>query len=70
MARHLFIVSPERMDFFAELRDRFADDPHVRVIVDRRCSKRAGSPPRADRRVQREADEDLRTRGYAIVTLP
>jgi hypothetical protein len=70
MARHLFIVSPDRMDFFTDLRERFADDPNVQVIVDRRQRQPGNAPPRPDRRVQREVDEELRTRGYAIVTVP
>jgi hypothetical protein len=72
MARYLFIVSRDRMDFFRDLRERFADDVNVEVIVDRRKKESDEAPPRSapDRRVRPELDEELQSRAYAIVSFP
>ncbi len=77
MSRHLFIVSRDHPDLYDYLTERFAGDPKVLVILDRRMGERRRetvSVPvnrqRADRRHRPEIDLEIRTRSYAIVTVP
>ena len=75
MARHLFILSRRDPDLYAYLKERFADDDAVEVILDRRDA--SASPARGggntagsqDRRRRPEADTELLARSYTIVTL-
>ena len=76
MARYLFIVSRQHLDLYDYLRDRFADDQNVRVILNRRVGERrrtiaavARERRASDRRSRPEVDEELRSRSHAIVTL-
>ena len=76
MSRHLFIVSRNYPDFFTYLMERFADDPNVEVILDRRAARerrRRQDAVEVDRRVrdrrrQRALDEELETRSHVILT--
>ena len=63
----LVIVARDRPDLFEQLANRFAREPHVRVMFDRR----QGLAPTGDgeRRLAEEAaNERLRTEGFIIVT--
>jgi hypothetical protein len=77
MGRTLFIVSREHPDLYAYLRERFASDTAVEVILDRRLGQRrqrdapTGVDRRqADRRSRPEVEIELRTRSHAIITIP
>lgn len=74
--RHLFIVSRERRWLFDYLVDRFADDPKVLVILDRRFSERrtmqvpiTTERRRSDRRTHPVSEEELLQQGCVIVDL-
>jgi hypothetical protein len=71
------VVSREAPELYEELRERFADDPKVIVILDRRVAERRRRVEpvpverrQRDRRTRPEVQEELRTSQYAIVTLP
>jgi hypothetical protein len=77
MGRTLFIVSRQHPDLYAYLRERFASDTAVEVILDRRLGQRRQreAPPgvdrrRADRRSRPEVEIELQTRSHAIITIP
>ena len=77
MGRTLFIVSRQHPDLYAYLRERFATDTAVEVILDRRVIQRrqreaAREADRriADRRARPEVEVELRTRSHAIITIP
>lgn len=77
MGRTLFIVSRQHPDLYAYLRERFATDDAVEVILDRRLGQRRqrDTAPdtdrrRADRRERPEVEMELRTRSHAIITIP
>ena len=77
MGRTLFIVSRQHPDLYAYLRERFATDTAVEVILDRRLvQRRQRDAPRdaerrlADRRARPEVEIELRTRSHAIITIP
>ena len=76
MPYHIFIVSHEDPDLYAYLANRYADDPAIQVILDRRFAKRrqsmspvAAERRQRDRRSRPSVDEELRLRSHAIVTL-
>jgi hypothetical protein len=76
MARHLFIVSRNHQDLYTYLCERFANDPNVEVILDRRHGQRrqrmvSGLPERRarDRRGRPEADAELVTHSHVILTV-
>jgi hypothetical protein len=76
MARHLFIVSRAHGLLYEYLIERFADDPNVEVILDRRVGERRQSNQarredrrRGDRRAQVRLDDDIGHRSHRIVTL-
>jgi hypothetical protein len=77
MARYLMIVSREHAWLHASLTERFADDPNVHVVVDRRqCDRRCapagfagGDRRRADRRTNIEPQEELLLRSHTIVRM-
>jgi hypothetical protein len=76
MGRTLFVVSRHHQDLYAYLRERFATDTAVEVILDRRVLERRQRHPRgvverrgADRRRRPEVEAELRTRSHAILTL-
>ena len=84
MARFLFIVARQLPNVYEHLRQQFAAEPEVQVIVDRRQGQRrqtdrrgSGNAPapsderrRGERRQNPGPDEQLRTMGYAFVRLP
>ena len=77
MGRTLFIVSRQHPDLYAYLRERFASDTAVEVILDRRLGQRrqraaqiATERRQADRRTRPEVEAELKTRSHAIITIP
>jgi len=77
MERTLFIVSRDDGDLYGYLRERFATDTAVEVILDRRVMerRRRHAPQnverrRTDRRRRPEIEEELQVRSHAILTLP
>lgn len=77
MGRTLFIVSRQHPDLYAYLRERFATDTAVEVILDRRLTQRRQRDASrdedrrlADRRARPEVEVELRTRSHAIITIP
>lgn len=68
--RYLFIVSRQEPALFALLQERFAGDANVEVILDRRAQEAPPSgPPPVERRRRPEVNEEIRARGYAVVSL-
>ena len=77
MGRNLFVVSRRHPDLYEYLRERFATDPAVEVILDRRLGQRRRSQEvrpvdrrRAERRKRPEVETELQTRSHAIITMP
>ncbi|HEY7519177.1 MAG TPA: hypothetical protein VIE36_12865 [Methylomirabilota bacterium] len=77
MGRNLFVVSRRYPDLYEYLRERFASDTAVEVILDRRIAqrRRAQAPHgverrRGDRRGRPEVEVELQTRSHAIITIP
>jgi hypothetical protein len=77
MGRNLFVVSRRHPDLYQYLRERFASDSAVEVILDRRVAQRrqqqATHEPerrRAERRRRPEVELELQTRSHAIITIP
>jgi hypothetical protein len=78
MARYVFVVSRQHPDLHDYLlRERFAHDRNVVVILDRRIGERRRATMsveherrQADRRSRPEVDEELRSRSHAIITIP
>jgi hypothetical protein len=68
MNREIFVVARDRPDLFRYLSETFAEADNVDVILDRRTS-RADADPIEDRRARPQAEEDLRSIGYAFITL-
>ena len=80
MGRKLFIVAAEYTALYESLTRTLAGDVDVEIIYDRRQSKRKDEGRRSasiwsrgplgelgDRRMPSHVDEDLRTRGWAVV---
>ncbi|HEV8584932.1 MAG TPA: tetratricopeptide repeat protein, partial [Methylomirabilota bacterium] len=65
---HLVIVARSNVDLFDYLTEKFAGDPEIRVILDRRQGepKRDGPTGAAERR-RHAVDQALRTRGLAVI---
>jgi len=77
MGRTVFVVSRRDADLYHYLRERFASDSAVEVILDRRVAERRQRqmpPPNerrhADRRRRPDIDIELQSRSHAIVTVP
>lgn len=77
MARQLVIVSRQHVDLFVYLRDRFAGEAEVEVILDRRVGERRREElpvererRRTDRRSRPDIDAQLRSRSHVIVSSP
>ena len=77
MGRTVFVVARQHGDLYNYLRERFATDPAVEVILDRRVIDRRRQAPRpiterrrAERRQRPEVEAELQTRSHAILTLP
>ena len=69
MTREIFVVARDRPDLFRYLSETFAEADNVDVILDRRASA-AGTDRTEDRRARPKVQEDLRSVGYAFITLP
>ena len=78
MGRHLFIESRLQSCFNDYLVERFADDPNVSVIRDRRVGERrrfprgvapGGERRRGERRRRQHLDAELQTHSHIIVEL-
>jgi len=65
---HLVIVARSNMNLFDYLTEKFAGDPDVSVILDRRqdAPMRTAAMGNAERR-HHTTDQALRTRGLAVV---
>jgi hypothetical protein len=77
MGRNLFVVSRRYPDLYEYLRERFASDVAVEVILDRRIGARRrthrthqAERRQADRRRRPEVEMELQTRSHAIITIP
>lgn len=73
MARFLYVAARDRRDIYERLKDDFAGQSDVQVLLDRRCRERrtvtlvpTANLRRGDRRRQRELDGELRTTGSFI----
>jgi hypothetical protein len=76
MPRRLIIVSRNHPDLYVYLRDRFAREGDVEVILDRRLVERrqvqvaaSSERRRQGRRVRPDVDAQLRVRSHVIVTV-
>jgi hypothetical protein len=69
MSREIFVVARDRPDLFRYLSETFADAENVDVILDRRTST-DGAGREDDRRARPKVEEELRSVGYAFITLP
>lgn len=68
MSREIFVVARDRPDLFRYLSETFAEADNVDVILDRRTAEgRAGWAH--ERRARPKAEADLRSVGYAFITL-
>ena len=63
---HLVIVARPQVNLYEYLRQKFADDPNVRVVLDRR-QHGADAPLTDDRRHHQPVDLALRSRGLAVI---
>lgn len=77
MGRTLFIVSRDHPDLYAYLRERFASDNAVEVVLYRRTTQRRHHEQpyevdrrQAERRRHPEVELELQTRSHAIITIP
>jgi hypothetical protein len=73
---HLFIVSRDHHDLYIYLCERFAGDPKVKVILDRRWGERELAKgvilrdcPERNRRHRPEIDKELRSGSHVILTV-
>jgi hypothetical protein len=69
MSREIFVVARDRPDLFRYLSETFAEADNVDVILDRRTGEE-GSGREDDRRARPRVEEELRSVGYAFITLP
>ena len=73
MSREIFVVARDRPDLYRYLSQTFAEADNVQVILDRRSSDArpegdvAGHP---ERRARPNVERDLRSVGYAFITIP
>jgi len=74
MPTHLFIVNRVQPDLYEDLRQRFASDTNVKVILDRRLGARrmrtapaAAERRRAERRSRPEVDQKLQTASHTMI---
>jgi len=73
MIRKLFIVAADNTADFQSLQTALANEPNVTIIYDRRsrsndvASSDVPDVPREERRRRTDVDDQLRTRGWAVV---
>ena len=74
MMADILVVAKNQRSLFEYLKDDFADDPEVTVLLDRRQGERRrraeswnGERRRQDRRTRGPLDEKLESIGFAIV---
>ena len=74
MSREIFVVARDRPDLYRYLSQTFAEAENVQVILDRRSTE--GGPDdqdarhRDERRARPKVEQDLRSVGYAFITIP
>jgi hypothetical protein len=65
---HLVIVARSNVDLFDYLTEKFANDPEIRVILDRRrADALRNGPLGTGERRHHAIDQALRTRGLAVI---
>jgi hypothetical protein len=77
MPREIFIVARDRPDLYRYLSQTFADAENVQVIWDRRAGERRAASTgarrperrRAERRRRASVEQELRTVGYAFISI-
>ena len=73
MSREIFVVARDRPDLYRYLSQTFAEADNVQVILDRRSSEGAAqgeaSPGHPERRARPNVEHDLRSVGYAFITI-
>ena len=77
MPREIFIVARDRPDLYRSLSQTFADAENVQVIWDRRAGERRAASTearrperrRAERRRRASVEQELRTVGYAFISI-
>jgi hypothetical protein len=77
MGRTVFVVARPHAELYQYLRERFASDTAVEVILDRRFTQRRQRQlwhqterRHGDRRCRPEVDIELQSRSHAIITMP
>jgi hypothetical protein len=65
MMHKLFIVAADNVDDYRSLQKALASEPNVTIIYDRRRS--LSVVPTEERRRRTDVDEQLRTKGWAVV---
>jgi hypothetical protein len=68
MNREIFVVARDRPDLFRYLSETFAEADNVDVILDRRTGDE-GPGRDDDRRARPKVEEELRSLGYAFITM-
>jgi hypothetical protein len=77
MPREIFIVARDRPDLYRYLSQTFADAENVQVIWDRRAGERRATSiearrperRRTERRRRASVEQELRTVGYAFISI-
>ena len=74
MSREIFVVARDRPDLYRYLSQTFAEADNVQVILDRRTGEPAvdaerGSFAHEERRARPKVEQDLRSVGYAFITI-
>jgi hypothetical protein len=77
MERHVFVVSRDNFELYAYLKEQFAPDSEVEIILDRRrgerrigMSRAAENRRRGERRARPDLDLRLRLESHVFFTLP
>ena len=68
MNREIFVVARDRPDLFRYLSETFAEAANVDVILDRRTTA-DGAGVDEDRRGRPKVEEEIRSVGYAFITV-
>jgi hypothetical protein len=73
MSREIFVVARDRPDLYRYLSQTFAEADNVQVILDRRTGERPADGDggaHSERRARPNVEHDLRSIGYAFITIP